>query len=295
MKTKIEPSETQIKKWVESYVPPKDFFFLQEEHLPLFEEESAQVLLIPKDEFFNHASYRQIQLVNSYEYWGLSKDVDYVIVAGAEWITNLAPSKKETLLAIQLKMNRGLIFPVSYFSEVPDFLKENLVKNNEDEFIVLTANLWKQLPFELKEQLMKEYSRQWDEWLSEEVPEQLPLLMKKYVNTFPAEGGSNCLAATLFAISQQEWMIHEWVHPQTFAEKLSRTNSFIETDELSEGDVLVWKTVDGQIQHASYHIGNQLFFNKSGQTFFNPWKIVSFSELQAEWSQYSLNVYRLIC
>lgn len=295
MKTKIEPSETQIKKWVESYVPLKDFFFLQEEHLPLFEEESAQVLPIPKDEFFNHASYRQIQLVNSYEYWNLSKDVDYVIVAGAEWITNLAPSKKETLLAIQLKINRGLIFPVSYFSEVPDFLKENLVKNNEDEFIVLTANLWKQLPFELKEQLMKEYSQQWDEWLSEEVPEQLPLLMKKYVNTFPAEGGSNCLAATLFAISQQEWMIHEWVHPQTFAEKLSRTHSFIETDELSEGDVLVWKTVDGQIQHASYHIGNQLFFNKSGQTFFNPWKFVSFSELQAEWSQYSLNVYRLIC
>lgn len=294
MKTKIEPSGIQMKKWIENYVPAKDFFFVMEEHLPLFEKELTEVLLVPKEEFFNHASYRQIQLANSYEYWNLFKDVDYVIVASAEWVTDLLPFKKETLLTIQLKMNRGLIFPLTYFSEIPNFLKENIVKDNEDEFIVLYANLWDRLSFQIKERLMKAYSQQWDEWLSEEAPADLPSLMKKYANTFPSEGGSNCLAATIFAVSHQEWMIHEWVHPQTFIEKLQQTHRLIGTKDLLEGDVLVWKTAEGQIQHASYHIGNQLLFNKSGQTFFNPWKIVSFSELQVEWSQYSLFVYRRI-
>lgn len=292
MKTKIEPSEKQLEKWVEQYVPSKDFFFVQEKHLLLFEKELAHVLLIPKEEFFNHASYRQIQLANSFEYWNLSKDVDYVIVADAAWITELTSAKRAELLAIQLKMNRGLIFPLAYFSEIPPFLKEDAVVENEEEFIVLYVNLWEKLSVPVKENLMMEYSRQWDEWVGEEMPEGLPLLLKKYANTFPETGSSNCLAATLFAVSHQEWMIHEWVHPQTFAKKLHRTHDLIETKELCEGDVLVWKTVDGQVQHASYHIGNQLFFNKSGQTFFNPWKIVGFEELQAEWNRYELHIYR---
>lgn len=293
MKTNIQPSKYQIKNWVEKYVPEKDFFFIQKENLPVFEEEIGKVLLIPKDEFFNHASYKQIQLANSYEYWNLSKEVDFVMVANANWITELPPSKKERLLQIQLKMNRGLIFPLSYFSEIPLLLEENIVKGNENESVVLYSNLWEKLSFSIKEQLVKKYSQQWDEWVSEDIPERLPMIMKKYTNTFPTEGGSNCLAATLFAITQQEWMIHEWVHPQTFKETLDRTHRQVKTEELIEGDVAVWGTAEGQIQHASYHVGNLFFFNKNGQTFFNPWRIINFRELQAEWKRYSLTIYRM--
>lgn len=288
----IQPSETQLKNWVEQYVPEKDLFFIQEESLSLFEEEIGPVLLIPKGEFFNHASYRQIQLANSYEYWNLSKEANFVIVASGKWITELPPSKKERLLQIQLKMNRGLIFPLSYFSEAPLFVKENVVNEKEDEWIVLTADLWKRMSVTTKEHLMRKYAQQWDKWTSEETPGNLQLIIKKYVNTFPTQGGSNCLAATLFAVSGQEWIIHEWVHPQTFKEKLSRTHQLVEVADLIEGDVAVWESTDGQIQHASYHIGNQLFFNKNGQTFFNPWKIIHFRELQQEWSQYAISIYR---
>lgn len=292
MRMNIQPSEIQLKKWVETYVPEKDLFFIQEEDLPLFDEELGQVLLIPKDEFFNHASYRQIQLANSYEYWNLSKEVYSVIVATENWIIELPPSKKERLLQIQLKMNRGLIFPLSYFSELPLFLEESVVIEKEKKLIVMTADLWKRMSITEREQLLRKYAQQWDEWTSEETPEHLSLVIRKYANTFPTEGGSNCLAATLFAMTRQEWIIHEWVHPNTFKEMLSRTHQLVETETLIEGDVAVWQAADGQIQHASYHIGNQLFFNKNGQTFFNPWKIICFHELQVEWHQYAINIYR---
>ncbi|EGA90229.1 hypothetical protein GPDM_06785 [Planococcus donghaensis MPA1U2] len=293
MKINIQPTKTQLQKWIEIYVPEKDLFFIQEEDLPLFDEELGHALLIPRDEFFNHASYKQIQLANSYEYWNLSKEVYSVIVATENWITELPPSKKERLLQIQLKVNRGLIFPLSYFSELPLFLKENVVIEKEEKLIVMTADLWKRMSMPARDQLLRKYAQQWGEWASEETPEHLPLVVKKYANTFPTEGGSNCLAATLFAISRQEWMIHEWVHPQTFKEMLGRTHRLIQTEEWIEGDVVIWQTAEGQIQHASYHIGNELFFNKNGQTFFNPWKITRFDELQAEWREYSLKTYRL--
>lgn len=292
LKTNIQPSNDQIKKWVEKYVPVKDLFFVKEEHVPLFEEEILQALLIPKEEFFNHASYKQIQLANSYEYWNLSKEVKFVIVAHANWITKIAPAKKEKLLQIQVKMNRGLIFPLSYFPGESLPLKENCVKTSEDESVVLYADLWEKISFSAKAQLLKKYAQQWDGWVSEEAPVHLPTIIKKYANTFSIEAGSNCLSATLFAISQQEWMIHEWVHPQTFIEKLRRTHYLIKTEVLIEGDLAVWETDEGQVQHASFHVGNELFFNKNGQTFFNPWKIINFDELQAEWRQYSLKIYR---
>jgi len=41
-------------------VSEKDFFFLLEKHLPLFEEKLTEVLLILKDEFFSYATYKQI-------------------------------------------------------------------------------------------------------------------------------------------------------------------------------------------------------------------------------------------
>ncbi len=282
MKTTIQPSNNQVKKWIEQYVPAKDLFFVKEEHVSLFEEEILQALFIPKEEFFNHASYKQIQLANSYEYWNLSKEVEFVILAHANWITKIAPAKKELLLKIQVQMNRGLIFPLSYFPIGSLPLNEKGVIISEGESVVLYADLWEKTSFSAKAQLLKKYAQQWDDWGSEEVPVYLPRIIKKYANTFPIEAGSNCLSATLFAISQQEWMIHEWVHPQTFIEKLRMTHHLIKSEELIEGDVAVWETDEGQIQHASFHVGNKLFFNKNGQTFFNPWKIIGFDKLQAE-------------
>lgn len=293
MKTSIRPSEEQFISWIEKYVPDKDFFFVKKETLSIFETELIDVLLIPKAEFFTHATYSQIQLANSYEYWQISKEVDFVIVAEAGWITKIPKAKRDALLLSQVKMNRGLVFPLSYFSGDLLLQDADIVRENEKDMIVLYAKLWKRLSFSVKEQLLKMYSQQWDEWVSEPIPEDQPMLLQQYANTFPIKAGSNCFAATLFAFSQQEWIIHEWVHPQTFMIKVRRTHHLIEQEELLEGDIVIWESSEGTVQHASYHIGNELFFNKSGQTFFNPWKLITFSKLQAEWSPYVLKIYRL--
>ncbi|MHC0036922.1 hypothetical protein [Pseudoneobacillus sp. C159] len=286
----IQPSKEQIEKWIKNYVPKKDYFFLGEKDLQTFEKYFNYVLIIPRGEFFQHPSYSQIQLVNSFEYWNLSKEALYVLVASSDWFTSLPANLKKVLNEIQFKMGRGLILPV------PDSISPNSVPEDylvEEKHFVLQSEMWRKLPFDIKESFIINYASQWDNWTGIKTPEHTPLHLKKYANTFPTESGSNCLAATLFAISEQEWMVNEWVHPQTFKQGLmNRHYHKTEYDELVAGDVVTWENADGIIQHAAYHISDHLFFNKNGQTFFNPWKIVAWDDLKEEWKEYDYIIYR---
>lgn len=288
----IAPTKDQIDQWIKKFVPEKDIFFIQEEDLLTFEKHLDHVLIIPRDEFFKHSTYNQIQLVNSYEYWMISKEAHYVLVANHDWIENLLMQQKKELFELQVRMGRGLVLPLSLFLDKNGIPKEYIVVDREERFVVLQHGMWRQLSYENKSQLIKRYAKEWDDWNCHEVPKQAPLHLKKYANTFSTLPGSNCLSATLFAISKSEWIIEEWVHPQTFERGLIRADYSLTKTDLCAGDVVVWKNSDGIIQHAAYHIESKLFFNKNGQTFFNPWKIVSWNDLNEEWKRYEINVYR---
>jgi cell wall-associated NlpC family hydrolase len=66
----------------------------------------------------------------------------------------------------------------------------------------------------------------------------------------------------------------------------------ITSQDIKAGDVVTWENSDGIIQHASFCIGDHLFFNKNGQTFFNAWKIVDLTELNENWDDYHMQVFR---
>lgn len=202
----IKPDKKVLRSWVDCYVPEKDLFFLSKEHLD-YEFDFTDVLLMPKDEFYNHSTYRQVNYVNGYEYWNI-KNVDYVIIAEKEWIETIPEGRKRSLLDAQ---------------------------------------------------------------------------------------GANYLAAVLFVISKgkQEWFIYEWVHQKTFLEKLEQYHyEELITEDLVQGDVVIWTDKSGIIQHAAYHLGEQLYFNKDGQTMFNPWKILSKKQLYREWEHLTIVKYR---
>lgn len=289
----ITPSREQINTWIKKFVPEIDLFFISKKELVAFEDHLNEVLVIPRNEFFNHSSYKQIQFINSYLYWNISSQANFVIVAHASWINELPEQKKRELFAIQIKMGRGLIFPLTLFTDTVLIPKEYILREKTEEYVVIQHDMWNKLPYELKENSIKAYAQLWDKWFCNEIPEQTPLHISKYANQFSVVSGSNCLSATLFAITGQEWMINEWVHPETFVNALKRNHySFINDDKIGTGDVVAWVNEDDVIQHASYHIGNNLFFNKEGQTFFNPWKVIHLDELKSEWGEYKVKVYR---
>lgn len=292
MTVNLEPTKEQVRNWIESFVPKIDLFFVQEKDLFMLAGHLSKVLVIPRKEFFDHKSYNQIQLVNSYTYWNISDEVEFVIVAQPDWISKLPEQKKRELLFVQYKVNRGLIFSLSLFSIVSLLPEEYIFEDNGEKFVVIQRNMWNQLPFKEKENAIQAYSQLWDTWIGCDVPRQTLKHLKKYANKFSTEPGSNCLSATLFAITGQEWIIGEWVHPDTFLISLERANYSRTNSQVQKGDVITWVNDDGVVQHASYHIDNNYFFNKNGQTFFNPWKITHWNQLNTEWNQYKTNVYR---
>lgn len=292
MTKRIEPTKGQVRSWVESFVPGKDLFFVEEKDLEILKYHLSSVLVVPKEEFLKHSSYKQIEMSNSYMYWNISIKAEFIIVAQPSWIRRLPESMKRDILTIQHQMGRGLIFPLSLFSCANLLPEEYIVEGDGENVFVIQAYIWSELPFQVKRDAIQAYAQLWDSWTCFEVPQKTPAHIKEYANKFSTVSGSNCLSATLFAITEQEWIIHEWVHPHTFVIGLKKANYFLTNEEVMEGDVITWSGNDGVIQHATYHLGDNLFFNKNGQTFFNPWKITHFEQLNEEWGQYKMNVYR---
>ena len=288
----MEPTKEQVSSWIENFVPKKDLFFVEEKDLHSLGEYLRTVLVVPREEFFNHSSYKQIQFVNSYMYWSISSKADFVIVAIPDWIINLPVQKKLEILNVQYKMNRGLILPLSLFASVSSIPQEYIVEENGEKFFVIQRSVWNSLSYPIKEDAILAYAQQWEDWFGHDLPEQTPAHIKNYANRFPVESGSNCLSSTLFAITGQDWMIDEWVHPNTFLNGLERAGFFPTNDGIKKGDIITWENEDGVIKHAAYHIDNDFFFNKNGQTFFNPWKVTDLKKLDEEWGRYAMTVYR---
>lgn len=296
MSVQIQPSQDQIASWIENYVPEKDLFFLREHDLMLLENVLQGALVVPREEFFKHSSYYGIHWVNSYMYWTISKEVQFIIVAQPDWINNLSIDLRKAILEIQPQVGRGLLFPLAYFSETTAIPPEYIFTETGKQGLIIRNEMWMKLPYSYKEEAIKAYAKEYDGWMSKKVPDDLPSHLLKYANTFSTEHGANCLAATLFAISPNpdinEWIIHEWIHDQTFMESLKNLSYSQVEGEFSKGEIIVWMNEENIVQHASYCIDNHLLFNKNGQTCFNPWKIVEWEELREEWGKYKPVVYR---
>lgn len=306
MTLQVEPTHEQIDFWIENYVPQKDFFFVEENSLSTLKGYLNEVMVIPRAEFFDHSSYNQIQFVNSYMYWTLSNRIDYIIVAKGSWITELPLHLRKRILEVQLEMGTGLTIPASLLQSTGIIPAEYIVKRNnninkyfngnitahEKEFIVFRSSMWNELPRMVQANIVKAYAMKIDEWTCNNIPEKTPTHLKAYANTFSTVAGSNCLASTLFAITGEAWILDEWVHPETFLKGLFINNYYMVDDDIQEGDVVTWINSNNIIQHASYHIENDVYFNKSGQTFFEPLKITQFEQINRTWEDYEINVYR---
>lgn len=278
----IKPTPAVIAEWIANYIPDKDLFFVTEEQYQKLTNTFA-VIAMPIDEFFNHSTYNQIHYTNSYEYWNI-KRAQYVIIAESSWIEQLSSAERTMILLAQLQCERGMTVPLSFIQNPHDVPNDYI----HGDQIILQRAMWEKMSPYTKGQLLETMVYEWwDKGESKELPSEYPIFLHRFANTFSTKQGANCLAAVLYAVTEGKfsWMIYEWIHQQTFLEKLKQCHyQTIEAEILLKGDVVVWQDTDGVIRHAAYCIGENLFFNKHGQTIFNPWKILSKEQLDEEWN-----------
>ena len=303
---RIHLSQGKLERWDESFVPEKDLFFFREQDQHVIKELGVNCLLFSREEFRNHPTYAAISYASSYMYWTLAEDITTVVVLPHRVFPTLQDSLKTKILIIQQEVGRGLIFEARYFEGILRepaktlLLPYEFVSNNR-QYVALQKEIWNQLPKSLKSDLLNRIAFDYDTpgVFDPYIPQES--VTSSYVNTYPNEHGANCLSSTLFVAASIEagfaidWIIKEWVHPVTFINGLAQLGykeAPLSKDAIFPHDILVWRDKQNRVIHASFHIGKQYFFNKNGQTFFNPWKTVHMRELEEEWGMHSVHVYR---
>lgn len=306
MSKRINLSQGKLEKWEASFVPEKDIFFLREEDKHLIKEFGVNCLLFSKEEFMNHPTYKSVHYASSYTYWTLNGDYSTVVVLPHRVFPVLKDSIKTAILQIQKEIGRGLIFEARYFDGILREPAKTLLApyefvSNDRIYIALQKEVWTQLPKSLKSDLLNRIAFDYDMpgVFDPYVPSES--VTSTYVNTYPNEHGANCFSSTLFVAASNEagfpldWIMKEWVHPTTFMNGLTQLGYKevpLLRDALFPRDIVIWRNDQNRIVHASFHINQHYFFNKNGQTFFNPWKSVHMRELEEQWSDYTISVYR---
>jgi len=306
MSKRIHLSQGKLEKWEESFIPEKDLFFFREQDEHIVNELGTNCLLFSREEFMWHPQYAAIAYSSSYTYWHLAIDITTVAVMPHRVFPILTDELKTRILKIQQEVGRGLIYEARYFDGILREPAKSLLEpytfiSNNKQYYAMQKEVWTKLPKSLKSDLLNRIALEYDTpgVFDPYVPTES--VTSSYVNTYPNEHGANCLSSTLFVAASLEagttldWIIKEWVHPVTFMnglKQLGYREAPLSKDAVFPHDILIWKDKQDRIIHASFHLDKQYFFNKNGQTFFNPWKTVHMRELDDEWGMHTVHVYR---
>lgn len=291
MSVMLTPSDAVVQEWLEQFVPADDLFFVD---AGLLERVGTNqpILIIPREEFAAHPAYRDVSLSNTYTYWTIDQAASHVIHAPKEWLARLSTELRNELLTYQAAVGRGLVFSVSDDQLSPSLIPY-IVQIDAKTYVVMQRCAWELMTDLERRQLMMNYAKEWDLWTTQDLPSEAPNHLKKCANTFSTVAGSNCLAATLFAVTGEDWLLTQWVHPKAFLETLAHASyERVSADVKVTGDVLTFWDDAGRLQHATYRVDDRLFFNKNGQTVFNPWKLITEVELLDAWGTYTIQTYR---
>ncbi|MDU5080108.1 hypothetical protein [uncultured Tissierella sp.] len=283
----LKPSKYVIDNWILNLLPEYDIYFLKE--LPS-DLDLNLCLPMPVNEYFDHPVYSQLEYVNAYELWRISNKANYAIIDFSNWFDDLSRANQKQVLLNQYELNRGLVVSLDWFYIDNKLLENNLIKNK----VVMNRNLWESLSYQDKERFIYHYAQDWEDWncktVSNEIDMDIDLI--SIVNTFTIKEGINCLSTVLYCLTHQENILKQWVHEKTFLIALEQLG-YKETrdNKIERNTVIVFKD-DEKIIHAAYIVSEGLAINKSGQSKFNPIKLVDIDILIKEWNPLDYVIYR---
>lgn len=303
---RINLSQGKLQKWEQAFVPEMDLFFFRKQDQHLLMEFGVNCLIFSIEEFLKHPTYTAVSYRTSYSYWSLTEDITTVVVVPQRVFPSIIGAVRNSILQIQRKVGRGLIFEARYFEGILREPAKSLLSPfqfvmNDQQYFAIQKEVWIQLPKSFKSDLLTRIALKYD--TPGEFNSLIPTerVTSTYVNAYPNEHGPNCLSSTLFVASSikqkftLDWMMKEWIHPITFMNGLAQLGYReipLSQDAIYPHDILIWTDKQERIVHASFHIDQHYFFNKNGQTFFNPWKIIHMRELEEQWNMYTVKVYR---
>lgn len=279
----IQPSTFTLKRWADLLTPPNDVWYW---HESLADIDSRDQPLLDRREYLN--TYADISYVNAFWHWRMPKDVQQVLVTEPGWIGSLAETDRSRVLASQIGLDRGLIFPRSHFDHLPASLLPYAI----GERIVISRAAWKSLNEVDQFTALKREMLLWDDTDCFSLPENAPNHIRQIANAYGDEHGTNCLSTTVFCVTGWEDLHRKWMHQPEFLEIIAKLEyEHILTETIEPGVVITFSD-NGTVVHAAYCVAPDRFVNKNGQSMFNPVRIVNHAMLSADWADQDVAIHR---
>jgi hypothetical protein len=317
----INIPESVLVNWDERFLPTFDLFYFKDVSTAT-KLLSNDIFITTRDEFSVDRQLSTLDVLTTFSPWHVSREAKFIAIVPNEFFLTLDKSKRQQIIEEQWRLGRGQLWEKDKIQAIlgkldPEtrnaaelILIQSTYKVSEKEIVAFHRDLWDQLPKIVRYLLMLSIA---DEYVNEESvwenlsSEQKTNLKEKYkhlipkINRFANMNGPNCFAATLSCISKNQkrndWIISQWVQPEGLMiglalqgyDLISEATSFPE--DVKADDVLIWKNDNHDPIHASFALGEGLVFNKNGQTMFNPWQVLTLSDVQNSWGQ-NVSIYR---
>ena len=279
----IEPSDATLRRWIDLLTTPSDVWYWDDS---LADIDTTGQRVLDRQAYME--AYADIRYTNAYWHWRMPKPVQQLVVADPAWIGSLEDNDRRRVLAKQVELDRGQIFPASHFDRVPMALKPYRV----DGKIVLSRAGWRSLNEAEQCTFLRRERFAWDDVECFPVPNDTPAHIKAIANAYGDEHGTNCLSTTAFCITAREEVHRKWMFQPEFLQILAGAGyDPVESDSAQSGDVIVFSQADVPV-HAAYVIAPDRMLNKNGQSMFNPVRVVNRAMLDADWADATSQIYR---
>lgn len=278
------PDET-LDQWASDYLPGLDVFYADKQAV---DQNLRGSLVFDRQHYIAHPTFQDVRYVNTYLHWNLRREVPWVIVANPEWIGAQPEAARRRLLATQIRLERGLVFPRSHIDEITEALTPYLF----DDTFVLTHALWDTFTPEVRRQFMRREQAVWDDLHCHPVPDGVAPHIRDLANRFSEVDGANCLATVAECVTGEAWLGRLWLHEGEFCDRMVREGLAADfgNDEPQPGDVVIFHK--REFQHAAYCVAPDRFISKNGQSRFNPIRVVDMAMLRNDWRRSEIMLYR---
>lgn len=282
----IELGDDTLRRWSNTFLPNLDVWYLDDSLTNLV---PPGALIFSRKDYLNHPTFQNIHYVNTYLHWRMPHEVKWLLVADGAWFERQSHDFVSNLLARQVDLERGLVFPITHLDEVPPALARYQV----GEKIVFGQAAWQALPDEACVTLLQREQAVWDERDCFPVPEYAPDHIQRIANRFGHVEGANCLATVAECVTGEAWLGTLWMHAPEFYDLILRGGYRRQPvgTEPEADDVLVFEQ-RSELLHAAFCVGPNRFISKNGQSRFNPVRVVNMAMLRTDWRKAETGVYR---
>lgn len=276
---KLKANRNEFEKWISCVPQDGDLIFLKIMDHSILKNHSFEIL--SKEQI--RTTHLNIWSLNNRSWYGYAlSNSDYCLWLPSGELEGLSLSIKNFLMNEQIQI------------KVPTIIQNRWI----------TSFIWNQMSLDEKIQIF-------DLWaIHNEIPEydsvninDLPtgpkyelerVTYNNILNQYSSFSGPNCFSTTASAIVNKNNVTirHQWMHWPKLENYLIE-NDFIIINSLlpKVGDVLIFSRDNNPI-HSSFYLGDGFYFEKTGQDFYEPYRIALFENWQKEWPETKLILWR---